>query len=289
MFNLFGKKKEKEAAPVTQAPPASEPLDQGNAYKALAARFEPEELTVLAVTGTGAFGGTQLPSQELWATSVLLTAWLEEDGEEVHREPIPLVALADDRLMGFLRQCLPPNFIIKFTARMALEGDQLLLTNLPEPAFDPDLMAVLEEQKKPVTFETEDMGTFTLRRTMGWFEAEADWLEQTIQLTIDEEGDREDSLSTARALLADPARWDTAARACAARELLELGNQWAQEFEDGEPVSAEDFAQALELESIQIGAQGAFSFCFNGGDLFFGHVVQVEGDLARGCTAAQGE
>ena len=66
MFNLFGKKKEKEAAPVTQAPPASEPLDQGNAYKALAARFEPEELTVLAVTGTGAFGGTQLPDQELW-------------------------------------------------------------------------------------------------------------------------------------------------------------------------------------------------------------------------------
>ena len=289
MFNLFGKKKEKEAAPVTQATPAPETGSQGKAYRALAAQFEPEELTILAVTGTGAFGGTQLPDQELWATSATLTAWMEEDGEELHREPISLVALADDRLMGFLRQRLPPNFIIKCTARLSHDGNQLLLTNLPEPAFDPDLKAILEEQKKPVTFETEDMGTFTLRRTMGWFEAEVNWLEQTAQLTIDEEGDREDSLSTARALLADPARWDESARACAARELLELGNQWVQEFEDGEPVSAEEFAQALELESIQIGAQGAFSFCFNGGELFFGHVVQVEGDLARGCTAAQGE
>ena len=289
MFNLFGKKKEKEAAPVTQATPAPETGSQGKAYRALAAQFEPEELTILAVTGTGAFGGTQLPDQELWATSATLTAWMEEDGEELHREPISLVALADDRLMGFLRQRLPPNFIIKCTARLSHDGNQLLLTNLPEPAFDPDLKAILEEQKKPVTFETEDMGTFTLRRTMGWFEAEVNWLEQTAQLTIDEEGDREDSLSTARALLADPARWDESARACAARELLELGNQWVQEFEDGEPVSAEEFAQALELESIQIGAQGAFSFCFNGGELFFGHVIQVDGSLAQGCTAAQGE
>jgi len=289
MFNLFGKKKEKEAAPVTQAAPAPETGDQGKAYKALAAQFEPEELTILAVTGTGTFGGTQLPDQELWATSATLTAWMEEDGEELHQEPISLVALADERLMGFLRQRLPPNFIIKCTARLSHDGNQLLLTNLPEPAFDPDLMAFLEEQKKPVTFETEDMGAFTLRRTMGWFEAEVDWLEQPIQLTIDEEGDREDSLSTARALLADPARWDEAARTCAARELLELGNQWVQEFEDGEPVTQEEFAQALELESIQIGAQGAFSFCFNGGELFFGHAIQVEGGLAQGCTAAQGE
>lgn len=286
MFNLFGKKKEKETAP---AAPAPENDAQGKAYKALAAQFSPEELDILALTGTGAFGGTQLPDQELWATSITLTAWMEEDEEEIRQEAISLVALADERLMGFLRQRLPPNFIIKCKARLSHDGTQLLLTNLPEPGFDPDLKALLEEQKKPVTFETEDMGTFTLRRTMGWFEAEADWLGQAIQLTIDEEHDREDSLSTARALLADPARWDEAVRAYAARELLELGNRWVQEFEDGEPVTQEEFAQALELESIQIGAQGAFSFCFNGGELFFGHAIQVDGSLAQGCTAAQGE
>ena len=286
MFNLFGKKKEKETAP---AAPAPENDAQGKAYKALAAQFSPEELDILALTGTGTFGGTQLPDQELWATSITLTAWMEEDEEEVRQEAISLVALADERLMGFLRQRLPPNFIIKCKARLSHDGTQLLLTNLPEPGFDPDLKALLEEQKKPVTFETEDMGTFTLRRTMGWFEAEADWLGQAIQLTIDEEHDQEDSLSTARALLADPARWDEAVRAYAARELLELGNRWVQEFEDGEPVTQEEFAQALELESIQIGAQGAFSFCFNGGELFFGHAIQVDGSLAQGCTAAQGE
>lgn len=286
MFNLFGKKKEKETAP---AAPAPENDAQGKAYKALAAQFSPEELDILALTGTGTFGGTQLPDQELWATSITLTAWMEEDEEEIRQEAISLVALADERLMGFLRQRLPPNFIIKCKARLSHDGTQLLLTNLPEPGFDPDLKALLEEQKKPVTFETEDMGTFTLRRTMGWFEAEADWLGQAIQLTIDEEHDQEDSLSTARALLADPARWDEAVRAYAARELLELGNRWVQEFEDGEPVTQEEFAQALELESIQIGAQGAFSFCFNGGELFFGHAIQVDGSLAQGCTAAQGE
>ena len=49
--------------------------------------------------------------------------------------------------MDYLRQRVPRDFIIKCRARLSVDGSRLLMLELPQPGFDPDLKAILDEQK----------------------------------------------------------------------------------------------------------------------------------------------
>ena len=146
MFGLFKKKGEQpEEEQRIQNP-------ENKQFKAFAAQFAPEELTILAVTGANGFGGGRAGKEKLWRASIGLTAWMEEDSPDIHRGEFVLSTIADDQLLEHLQRRVPRDFIIKFKGRVSEDGKGLLLLDLPEPAFDPDLKAILEEQKKPVTF-----------------------------------------------------------------------------------------------------------------------------------------
>ena len=284
MFGLF---KKKDAPKATQS-------GEGEAFKSFAADFSTEELDILAVTGASGFGAVQQEDTGLWEASIGLTAWMEEDSPEIHREEIGLVSLCDDTLRNYLRQRVPPDFIIKFRARLSLDGKRLLMVDLPQPAFDPDLKAILEEQKKPESTYVDGLGTFVLNRQVGWYEAEVDWLEGTVRLDFDK-GEAEAmkaAQDTARALLADAQGWDQRVRAFAAGQLTDLANQWAQDGEEedtSEEITPEDFMGRMELDAIQVDDQGGFTFWFADGEMFWGHSIRVSGTLAGGPDDAQME
>lgn len=286
MFGLFKKKE----TPKAETVPA-----QSEEFREFSAQFAPEELSILAVTGANGFSGGKSGDSQLWTASIGLTAWMEEDSPDIHREKTGLVTLADEELLGYLRQRTPPDFIIKFRARMALDGGRLLLLNLPEPGFDPDLKAILEEQKKPESTYVDGLGTFVFNRQVEWYEAEVDWLEGKVRLDFDQ-GPAEEmkaAQETAKALLADAAGWDARVRAYAAQELLALANQWAADGgeEDGEPeeLTAETFMARMEPDAIQVDGDGGFEFWFNDGEMFWGHSIRVSGSLTDGPTDAQME
>ena len=286
MFKLFGKKKGASKAEVqpSQHPEAA----------ALAAQFDPEEFDILAVTGANGFGGGKEPGQELWTATLPLTAWKEEDGP-LHREDTCLVALADDKLLEYLRRLAPRDSIIQARVRQGLEDGRFLLVGMPSPVMDPELKAVLEEQKQEVTTWVSGLGTFVLNRSVNWFQADVDWLGQSIQLTYDRgtEEEMKAARQTALALMADRAGWDEKVRAFVADYLLSQANDWArdeaQDGEEPEEITREHFMQRIELESIQVYGDGRFEFWFNGGDLFWGRAVHVTGSLAGGPADAQME
>lgn len=281
MFGFFKKKEEKPEKPV-----------QSQQFKEFAAGFLPEELSILAVTGANGFSGGRMRNDELWSLSTGLTAWMEEDSPDIHHGETGLVTLGDEKLLGFLRQRVRPDNIIKFKARVSEDGKRLLLLDLPEPAFDPDLKAILEEQKKPVTFWEDGLGTFTLDRRVNWFETEVDWLGTQVSLTFDVDEDRADCIANAKALLAAAGEWDRRVREFSAGELLSLANDWSQDMdEDGGAVEVtrEQFAERMELESIEIRAAGQFDFWFGDGGLFAGHSIHVSGGLDNGPDRADME
>lgn len=278
MFGLFKKKGEQpEEEQRVQNP-------ENKQFKAFAAKFLPEELTILAVTGANGFGGGKSRGETLWTASIGLTAWMEEDSPDIHRGEFVLSTIGDEQLLEVLRRRTRPDFIIKFRGRVSEDGKRLLLLDLPEPGFDPDLEAILEEQKKPVTFWEEGLGTFTLNRQVDWFETEIQWLGAEISLVFDAEEDRAEVLRKAKALLANAVSWDKRVREYAADELLELANDWAEQMEDEEPqeIAREQFMERMELESIEIRADGSFEFWFADGDMFYGHSIHVSGDMENG-------
>ncbi len=282
MFGLFKSKGEK---PEEQArkQPSETPVNKQ--FKELAAQFLPEELTILAVTGANGFGGGKTRGETLWTASIGLTAWMEEDSPDIHRGKFVLSTIADDRLLGVLRQRARPDFIIKFRGRVSENGQRLLLLDLPEPAFDPDLKAILEEEKKPVTFQEEGLGAFTLNRQVDWFETTVDWLGTEISLVFDAEEDRAGCIQSAKAVLAAAGDWDRRVREYAAGELLSSANDWAED----EEITREQFMERMELESIEVRADGGFDFWFGDGDLFYGHSIHVSGDMENGPDDAEME
>ena len=275
----FGKKKEKVQA---------EPTAQDTQIQAFAQQFLPEEFTILAVTGFTPFGGKRPDDSQLWVSGINLTAWMEDNSPNIQRGEFKLVAKGDETLMNFLRQRVPRDFILKCRVRLSLDGTSLLLTNLPEPGFDPDLKAILEEQKKPVAVEVEGLGKFMLNRSVGVLQADIQFMGQAVQLCFDKDEDRAACGRTAKAVLDDLIALDEKARALAADKLLELANEWAADA-DEEEVSREEFLSRLMLETIDVAENESYNLWYNDGELFFGHVIHVSGNLNEGVTDAQME
>ncbi len=290
MFGLFQKKGEKPEELSRKKGQSGESAR----FKEFAAQFQPEELTILAVTGANGFAGGRARGEELWTAHTGLTAWMEEDSPEIHRGEFDLTTVGDEQLLEHLRRRAPRDFIIKFRGRVSEDGRRVLLLDLPEPAFDPDLKAILEEQKKPVTFWVEGLGTFALNRQVNWFETELDWLGTEVSLSFDRKDEEEmkQSQNTAKALLAGAADWDRRVREYAADELLELANDWSQDMdEDGGAVEVtrEQFMERMELEAVQVEPDGSFEFWFGDGWLFAGHSIRVTGSLENGPDEASME
>lgn len=282
MFGLFKKKEKPEEKPqINDA--------QGEELRAFAVDFLPEEGEYLAVTGSSGFDCVKEPGQVMWTVGSLLTAWMEKDGEQIHRQEVQLVTKADDLLMGYLRQRLPRDFILKFRARPSQDGTRFLLTNLPEPAFDPDLKAILEEQKAPVTVESEALGAFTLNRSMNLFQAEGEWLEQPVFLAFEEGQDAAGCFASLNALLADQAGWDGRLRAFVSQSLLDRVNELLRETDgEAEEAAAEELSDSLAADMLCARADGSFVFWYNT-DLLWGNSIRVSGTLENGPTEAQME
>ena len=280
MFGLFKKKEKSET---------KKPADtQSEEMRAFAAKFHPEEMTVLVVTGAKGFASGKAEGEELWSGAMELTAWMEDDSPDIQRGEFKLVAKGDETLMDFLRQRVPRDFILKCKARLSLDEKSLLLTTLPEPGFDPDLKAMLEEQKKPVAVEVEGLGKFMLNRSVGVLQADIQFMGQAVQLCFDKDEDRAACGRTAKAVLDDLIALDEKARALAADKLLELANEWAADA-DEEEVSREEFLSRVTLETIDVAENESFNLWYNDGELFFGHVIHVSGNLNEGVTDAQME
>jgi len=280
MFKLFKKKEEPVKA-------QEDSVQKSPEMQAFAAQFDTREQTILAVTGSSGFGGGKLPDGQLWRAGIWLSAWMDEDELEIHQERVQLETLADQRLLSYLIQRVPRDFIIKVKVRPALDGQRFFMVELPQPAFDPDLKAILEQQKKPRVLEDEVLGQFVLNRSAGWFEQEADWLDQDIQLTFDPGEEEQKSLDTARTLMAGQEDWDARIRSFAAQQLAHLAKDW--DGEEEEPIDQEQFIQRLEPESLQVGPDGSFHFWFQDAQMLWSHGIRVSGTVEQGPLEARTE
>ncbi len=307
MFGFFKKKsgevpeeqerlrqaEERRAAEQKAAERAAVPAEVPPGLQKLGKKFLLEEWSILAVTGANGFGGEQDPDTGLWTAEMGLTAWKEEDGDEpARRGNFLLVALADDKLLSYLRRRVLRDSVVQVKVRPSEDFSTFLMLELPQPETDGEMKAILEEQKKPVVRQAPGLGDFTLNRSLGWFEAEVDWMGQTARLDIDQEENWDPCVEHAKALLAAQTDWDGKVRAFAAQALLDLANQWAQQDqsqEEPEEITQEQFIERMELDAIQVDAAGGVEFWFNDGDLFWGHAIHVTGSLDKGPETAEME
>ncbi|HST61981.1 MAG TPA: DUF2262 domain-containing protein [Longimicrobium sp.] len=173
---------------------------------------------------------------------------------------------------------------VRFTG--PAEAELLELADASMVADDPLTRHALE-RAAIVTREDERFGTLTLNRSVGWWEGRVPWAGDTIDLQLPAEGEDELSaaLEVARALWDDEAGWSERIQAYAVEQLLPMKNEgWLDD--DEEPLTPAEFRARMRLEAIAVEADGSFTFWHNDGDLFWGHSIQIMGNLQDGPTDA---
>jgi hypothetical protein len=242
--------------------------------------------TILGVVYPPGAAGARLKGQADWTLRCTLQPWRVEGGT-LQEAPLALSQnlSADDlkRLMALLHSYR----IVQALVRFRQPGNADLVGLLSTAAHDRELEQLASALQVPVLRDDPLFGSLTFNRSLAWWEAKVSWAKQSVTLHLSAEtlADLDAVLVVAHSLWNDQAAWDTRVREYAVRYLLDLKNaSWLDDEET--PLSAEQFLNRIALESISVDAEGTFSFMYDDGDLFLGHVIEVSGSLQTGPTHA---
>ena len=160
---------------------------------------------------------------------------------------------------------------------------QVLEEGIPCPALE-ELWA---EYTKPVLLEDEVLGTLTLDRELSTFDGICSWMGKDIRISLDVDIENHASWTRTRnvmkKLLAEQETWDKSLRALAAQKLTAQANEWLADNDqtDRNPEQA-PITRRILLTEFSVSPGGRFTAWYEDDDMFWGHVITVDGTLKKG-------
>jgi hypothetical protein len=246
------------------------------------------DLTVIGLVDAKGGGAHKSRGKTLWSFRVVFEAW-RIAGQELRNTKLELRTEFDDAGLASVRGQFAAYSVVVVRVQFDSASSQAarLVEILSTHDSDAELNARAVQLQQPVTTTHPRLGTLLLDRRLGWWNGEAEWNGAKVQVTADsdENGVLTGAFSTADALWNDPTAWEERVIAFAVEKLLPLKNDsWLDE--DEEELTAGEFRDLMTLESIIVRTDGGFTFYFNDGDLFWGHTIQIRGNLTAGPTKA---
>ena len=246
---------------------------------------------LVGIVGSRSVSASRFRDQELWSLLLTLTAW-RVGSEPIRTEPLTLRRRVNDNELQRFQNLIEAETVIRIQARLAENNvfgtpQGQLEKFIQVDSTDSELHARLAELQKPVTYQDERFGTLTFDRRASWYAAEVKWQDETIALNVNVEKPDElnSALEVAYALWNHESTWHKRVVDYAIEHLLPLKNDtWLDD--DGTGIFPEQFRDRMTLQSISVYPKGNFDFWHDDGDLFWGHSIQVSGDLFNGLTRA---
>lgn len=244
---------------------------------------------VLGVVAPSGAAGCRAGGTDLWSLLFGFEAW-RFLGEELRTGKLRISKDVTDEELAKYRRQIKAYDVVRIRARVgesAFGGHQAILVEfLGADASDHELKQFSEKLQEPETFEDAVFGTCTLNRDVDWFTANVVWDGQEIILNLDNsEEDVEEAVNVAHTLWQDQGGWSRRIRAFAVQELLPMKNEgWLDDGED--ELTPDEFLARMTLESLHVHADGSFDFWHDDGDLFWGHAIEISGNLEDGPTRA---
>ena len=272
-------------------------------------KYESEEFEVIAIINNciGTCSNTRLNFWEMTASTIGLKVCATG---EIISTPVHLSwpIAGDDRSgkMSFDRFAQEQVCALK-VRKMKAEFCQKLLAPhycivsvIDEHANCPELMPLLEEYRKKVVLEDEDLGTLVLYKDINLFEGEVNYCGArfTLYLEVDalDKNTWTQAFNAAKALICKGAYWDQPMCEFAAKELTDLANDYREEEDyddeslyapsDLEEISEEEFACRIYIFELIVNAGGEFTAYYNDDDMFSGRVITITGSLEKGIEDA---
>jgi hypothetical protein len=219
---------------------------------------------------------------EGWRLVFHFCAW-RHPGSAVSRDELRCELAVDHEQLRTLMNQVKAYDIVKVESKDISDGKTATLLRILETNIDDsELARISRELQAPITISVLPFGRLTYDRGLHWYKGHATWSGRDIEVTLScPADDTEEALRVARQLFLEQSNWDHRIADCVVEELLALKNEvWLQDGED--ELSPQDFISRMTLRSINIDESGLFVFWYDDGDLFWGHSIEVVGDLSNG-------
>ncbi|MFS3912648.1 DUF2262 domain-containing protein [Bacillus australimaris] len=244
-------------------------------------RFSEDIVSIIAVTGPSGVGAGKAGQQSLWTASIPLIAW-KENGH-ITTETIRLCWLTDEEGLREKQAQLHKESIVSLQVRKG-ESEFMLVSLIDIDIKDQELQEILEEAQKPVFYHDDTLGSFELVKGLDLFEKMIQWNNQECLLyfNLEEEEKINDSLQTANKLMEKQTKWDSSIKSFAANQLIDLAKDWQEQdesAEEQEELTLDQFIDRMSFESLHVYPDGEFEVYCHDGDLFWGHVIIVTGNI----------
>lgn len=159
---------------------------------------------------------------------------------------------------------------------------------MSQEAEDKELLKVAKQFQRPLVIRTAEIGAMTYDRKLKRFEGMLTWCgnnEVRAYISAKDLKPDQTALETARSILADQKSWQARITTFAAEKLLPI---WIEHWrQDGDPMlDVLAFINRISLSSIDFEEEGKFTFWYDDGDIFLGHMITVWGSLKDGPTDA---
>ncbi|WP_075340405.1 DUF2262 domain-containing protein [Tenacibaculum agarivorans] len=164
---------------------------------------------------------------------------------------------------------------IQFSQQKQIQFTSVIQTNVKHEILD----KLIEERSKPTIFSSEYFGEFILDRRLNWFEKKTQWLGNEIDLFLSIDTSPISELeSSAIKLFKDQEKWHKKLVNQITLDLLSLKNEsWLED--DEKELQESEFKSRISIDSITIHPDDEFEFWFKDGDLFWGHSINIGGNL----------
>jgi hypothetical protein len=243
--------------------------------------------TIIGLVDAGGSGGVSDGQSDQWSLIFHLVGWRYPGREVVTGNRRCKLPVSKDDLRA-LMDVVGPYSIVEVEID---HGSGAVVTTLRRivhaGAQDPELEQLALQLQKPIVLHDAILGRLEYNRRFGWFEGRAEWCGQDVKISLSctRSEDPTAVLDVATRLFKEQARWDRLVREYAVEQLLPLKNDsWLDE--DEEEISAAEFLSKMSLESISLDEEGDLTFWHNDGDLFWGHAIQISGNLTDGLKNA---
>jgi hypothetical protein len=185
------------------------------------------------VVGPRGASGGKVPPETQWSLNVGLIAWRVAHGP-LRETPLILTKIVSDKELRALQDAIRPESLISFEAKLCesspfgdARAELVRLLDAQQVQKDPELERILANSVLPIEISDPVLGRLVLNKAVDWFEGQATWLGNTINLALSATGeiDTQAAISTAKMLLGSMLEWSRQIDNLAVSELLDLKNE----------------------------------------------------------------
>lgn len=234
---------------------------------------------ITGVVSSSGSGGGKGTNQENWTFSFNFTSWYITDGD-VCTKKLRVTKEVDDNDLKTLMKLVKKETIISISYLGDIKSgnikmDEVIKSDLADYKLDEYLIEI----RKEITYKDSKLGIFILNKSIDVFTTDIEWCGASAELFIDTDDIEKlkSRITVYNKNFYEQKKWDIKCKEYAADRLLELKNDcWLDD--DEKLMTKDEFVRAISLETLEINEAGCYSFWFEDGDIFGGHVIIVTGD-----------